>query len=180
MPRLTAENLAELRALLNNNDRAGFYIKYYDLTIDLDPAGARQSLLQAHICSYSGFLGGGALLGNAIAKFSNPEKYTISLDAFSLAICWAMLGEIEKKVLAGESGALTKAEIFKSDNAVWDDLGLFEYFPGRILQIPITGLEHLLSGGSVAAIMSGIQLLFGDRVGFSSNDYSGLREDKRD
>lgn len=41
MSRLTTVDLEVLEAFLNRNDRAGFYIKYYDLTKGIDPEGAR-------------------------------------------------------------------------------------------------------------------------------------------
>jgi hypothetical protein len=67
VPRLTNDQIDELVRLLDvNHDRGGFYLAYYNFIKPFSPSGAEQVLLQAQISTYSGFFGGGALIGNAI------------------------------------------------------------------------------------------------------------------
>ena len=70
---LTAQDVAALRDILTSDsttaDRGGFYLAYYEMIKDIDAEAARQVLMQAHISTYSGFFGGAALLGNALANW---------------------------------------------------------------------------------------------------------------
>src|SRR5882762_5648070 len=120
-------------------DRGGFYVKYYDILkrIAGDPPtgpiwdAANLVLVQAHVSTYSGFAGGGALLGNAIAKFGNPDKYTVSLDEFSWDVAKNLYDRILDSWRGGAgTGILTKAQVFASDNQAWTNKGLLDYFPG--------------------------------------------------
>ena len=100
---ITQAHIDELESLLLNGDRGGFYLRYYELS------GSQQALLQAHISTYSGFAGGAALFGNAIAKFSNPSLYTITLDQFSEDIAWGLFDGIDNDVnQVGGSGIQNK------------------------------------------------------------------------
>src|SRR5712671_1988693 len=98
-------------------DRGGFYVKYFEILKRID-GGARGPiwdaanlvLVQAHVSTYSGFAGGGALLGNAIAKFGNPDKYTVSLDEFSWDVAKNLYDRILDSWRGGAgTGILTKA-----------------------------------------------------------------------
>jgi hypothetical protein len=80
MAQISTQDLGNLRTLLDNNDRAGFCLYYYNVT------SSRETLLQAHVATYSGFFGGSELFANAVAKFSNPTLYNLSLKAFSTRI----------------------------------------------------------------------------------------------
>jgi hypothetical protein len=60
MPFVTQSDLADLKSFLDKGDRAGFYLKYYDLS------GQGQALVLAQISSFSGTPGVAALISNTI------------------------------------------------------------------------------------------------------------------
>lgn len=96
MPELTQTDINELREILGTSfdteaKRAEFYLAYYEKIKDVDFEAAKQVLIQAQITTYSGFIGGAALLGNAFAKFAEPELYNVSLDEFSWDIADGLL-----------------------------------------------------------------------------------------
>ena len=86
----------------------GFYLAYAQLirnyqgingitpTGNLDTDAAAQAILQAEVSTYSGFAGGGALIGNAIAKFSAPDQYNLTLDQFSYDVANGLLSAIKQ------------------------------------------------------------------------------------
>lgn len=54
MAQLTQEDIDELGQFINNDNRTGMYLRYYELT------GSDQALEQAYISTFSEFTGGAA------------------------------------------------------------------------------------------------------------------------
>lgn len=129
MSGLTLADVQELRRLLGTSwddpaaDRGAFYLLYYELIKGSEVSGARQILMQAQISTYSGFFGGAALLGNAMAKFANPDIYTRSIDEFSWIIADNLLNEIEKNLVLGGSGVFSAEKIQELDRFIWSEHG---------------------------------------------------------
>ena len=146
---------------------------------NVDPTAANQVLLQAQISTYSGFIGGAALLGNALAKNADPDDYNLSLDKFSFDIANALLSEIERRFEEEEPTVLTATQIQNLDQGVWETKGLLEYFPGNF-QLIGQGAENLLSAGTFHSVLAGLQLIFGAKVGFTAADYGGTPETNSD
>jgi Ca2+-binding RTX toxin-like protein len=168
LSQLTTEHVSTLRELWEADDRGAFYLYYYKLT------GSVQSLIQAHIGTYSGLYGGAALIGNAIAKHSNPELYSISLDEFSSRIVQGLLVGIEESFQNGAgTGVLSNDAIQQRDQGVWTSLGMGDYFPGNF-QLYDDGISNLLSAGTLSSGLAAIQLTYA-RVGFDANDFQGER-----
>jgi Ca2+-binding RTX toxin-like protein len=136
--------------------------------------GARQLLLQAYITSFSGFIGGAAILGNAIAKFGSPENYNLTLTQFSIDIIAGLLDTIDIEVNEnGGDGVLSADEIQRADSQVWIDKNLGQYFPGNF-QLWDESPDFLFSAGNLSAALSGLQLAFGGQIGYEREDYPGL------
>jgi hypothetical protein len=55
---LTQQELGALNSMLQEGDRAGFYITYYEMT------GSAEALLQAKVATFSGLAGGAAFVAN--------------------------------------------------------------------------------------------------------------------
>lgn len=164
---ITAAQLEELRTLLvERQDRGGFYYKYFLLT------GSEQSLIQGHITTYSGFIGGAAQVGNSIAKLSNPDKYTITLDHFSYLIAKGLLDAVEADIQGGGTGFLTPTQIMDVDRAVWNSLDMGEYFPGNV-QMWHIGVENLFSAGTFSSLLAGLQVTMGSLVGNTAEKFQG-------
>ena len=184
--RLTQGDIDALTALIGTDwrvaDRGGFYVKYYEILkrIDSNPNGpvmaaANLVLVQAHVSTYSGFAGGGALLGNAIAKFGNPDKYTVSLDEFSWDVAKSLYNNIVQSWNGGVgTGILTKGQVFASDNQAWTEKGLLDYFPGLLLQVTIEDYHKFFTAGTISSGLSALQLMFGAQVGFQQQDRPGV------
>ncbi|WP_199084622.1 calcium-binding protein [Bosea sp. ASV33] len=176
---LSQSDVAELKSLLGDSyqvgDRAAFYLRYYELIKPHNSTAAAQILLQAHIATYSGFIGGAALLGNAIAKFARPDLYTISLDEFSWDICKGLLASIELSVDKGgaDAGYLSEFEIRSSDQSVWAEKGLQDYFPGNF-QLWSVDYDNLLTASTMSNAIAFLQLVFGSHIGFKRSDYTGI------
>src|ERR1700675_2681982 len=105
--RLTQDDINKLASLIGTDwhtaDRTVIYLEYYNLLKQYAPSNGGNNfstsdlmLLQASISSYSGFAGGGALLGNALAKFANPDLYNISLDEFSWDVAAGLFASIKE------------------------------------------------------------------------------------
>jgi hypothetical protein len=73
-------DIDKMQDLLDSGDRAGAYLYYYELIKNVDPSAGHQILIQAQITTYSGFFGGAALIGNALAKHANPALYPPTLE----------------------------------------------------------------------------------------------------
>jgi Ca2+-binding RTX toxin-like protein len=178
MPGLTQADVLQLRAMMGSsyatsNNRGGFYLRYYELIKGYDQQAAAQVLLQAHISTYSGFFGGAALLGNAIAKFARPDLYTITLDQFSWDIANALLLSIEASVANSGTGIFSATQIQAFDQGVWQSKGLGDYFPGNF-QLWQQDIDNLITSSSFSDALAGYQLLFGAKVGFVASDYAGV------
>jgi hypothetical protein len=131
-------------------------------------------LVQAHVSTYSGFAGGGALLGNALAKFANPDKYTVSLDEFSWDVAKNLYDKIVDSCNGGAgTGVLTKHDVIDSDNQAWTNKGLLDYFPGLLLQTR-RDYTTLFTAGSLGSGLAAIELMFGAKVGFQAGDRPGV------
>ncbi|SFI31048.1 hypothetical protein [Bradyrhizobium sp. cf659] len=99
---ITQLDIDKIQELLDSGDRAGAYIYYYELIKDVDPSAGRQILIQAQITTYSGFFGGAALIGNALAKHANPDLYPPTLDGFSVDIVQGLINAIKADFTNGD------------------------------------------------------------------------------
>ncbi len=178
---ITQENIDNLSEILSGGyaagNRAEFYLAYYQLLKDngADVDALKQILIQTQISTYSGFFGGAALLGNAIALAANPEPYPGPLDNFSYEICVGMLAAIQADFSsANGDGILTAQQMQAADQGVWEANQLKDYFPGNIQLwwVDEEGLENFFSAGSLSAALAGYQLIFGAQVGFRPDDYN--------
>ncbi len=168
---LTMADVDAMNAILDSGDRAGAYLYYYNIIRDVDRAAADQILMQMQITTYSGFFGGAALIGNSIAKDSNPDLYPETLDLFSEQILRGLILTIEERIFEGESGILTAQNIRDADWGVWDSMQMGNYFPGNF-QFPYTD-SVFYSEGTLAAMLAGLQLTFGSRVGNKAEHFTG-------
>lgn len=166
-----------LKTILESGDRGGFYLKYYELT------GSRMALIQAHITTYSGFFGGSAIFGNAIAKYSNAENYPETLDMFSRQIADALLISIKNNIdpdgdgVVDGTGILTDQEILDSDRAVWNSKDMGDYFPGNYL-MATESINDLFSAGTLSSVLAGMQHVFASKLGYEADDYDGYYLDE--
>jgi hypothetical protein len=181
--RLSQDDINKLASLIGTDwhtaDRTGFYLEYYNLLKQYAPSNGGNNfstsdlmLLQASISSYSGFAGGGALLGNALAKFANPDLYNISLDEFSWDVAAGLFASIKKDWLGGGSGIFSTSDVFSSDNDVWQSKGLLEYFPGQAIEYNFD-YTKLFTAGTLGGALSGLELIFGAQIGFTEADRIG-------
>lgn len=112
---ITQQNVDQIQYILDSGNRAGAYLYYYELIKTYDADAAWQILIQAQITSYSGFFGGAALIGNALAKHSNPTLYNLSLDEFSRQIVQGLVDNIQEELDLGGDGVLSRTQIQESD-----------------------------------------------------------------
>ena len=147
---LTSNDIASLKSCLDNGDRAGFYIAYYNLT------GSQEALVQAQISSFSGQLGLLAYDANAVAQAGltltgQRSLYPATVDDFSLQIAKAVFNAIQVDVNTGGTGVLTNQEIFQVSKAQWDDRGIGAWFPGDPFagQYPAPSLIVNILGGFI-------------------------------
>jgi hypothetical protein len=149
---ITMTDVDAMIAILNSGDRAGAYLYYYNLIKDVDREAANQILMQMQITTYSGFFGGAALIGNAIAKDSNPDLYPETLDQFSDEIGRGLLSTIAFQIGEGSSGVLTADDIQTADRGVWNSYQIGHYLPGNI-QFSMDG-PTFYSEGTLAAMLA--------------------------
>ncbi|MDR6306465.1 hypothetical protein GGQ85_004197 [Nitrobacter vulgaris] len=74
-----------------------------------------------------------------------------------------MFLKIKSDVEAGRTGILSDQEMQSSDQEVWAEQGLADYFPGNV---PLwhLGFKTLLSAGTAASTLTALQLPFGARI----------------
>ena len=65
---LSSQDLATLRASIDDGDRTKFYYDYWKMT------GNSVPLFAAQVSSYSGIIGGAAIQGNYVAKILNQAR----------------------------------------------------------------------------------------------------------
>nr|AYN62292.1 hypothetical protein [Heteroscytonema crispum UCFS10] len=171
---ITQTDIIAMNALLKKGDRGGAYLYYYNLIKDVDREAVSQILIQAQITTYSGFFGGAAMIGNAIANNSNPDKYPAEgLDKFSSDIVQGLIDAIAKELSANQDGVLTKEQIQLADHGVWENkYKMGDYFPGNI-QIVAQDPTVLATPGTLAAVLAGSQLLLGAKIGNEKSKFSG-------
>ena len=184
---ITQDDVNRLQSLLDRARIEGFgraevYLEYYRLLKDIPGTeeARKQILIQTYITTFSGALGGAALLGNAIAKFSDPDNYQTTLTVFTEDIIQGLIDAIVNDINRSDGdgdGVLTQRQIQLADSGVWDLRGLGQYFPGNI-QFTDEGPDVLLSGGNLGAALAGYQLLFGGQVGFEEEDYPNAEWDR--
>ncbi|MGK0247956.1 MAG: hypothetical protein ACI910_000684, partial [Oleispira sp.] len=164
--KITTAHVDTMQALLNEGNRGGAYMFYYMLT------GNTQALVQAQITTYSGFFGGAALYGNYLAKIANPDKYTLSLDQFSIDIVQANIDAIRIDINGGNNGLLSPEDLQVADYGVWVDKEMGDYFPGNLLA-PGGSISLLFTAGSANGLVGGRQgVLFGNYLSsFESDNY---------
>jgi Ca2+-binding RTX toxin-like protein len=168
---ITQTDIIAMNALLKKGDRGGAYLYYYNLIKNVDRDAVSQILIQAQITTYSGFFGGAAMIGNAIAKNSNPDKYPAEgLDKFSADIVQGLIDAIATEVNANQDGVLTKEQIQLVDRGVWENkYKMGDYFPGNF-QI---GGDQYKTPGSLSALLAGSQLILGAKIGNEASKFSG-------
>jgi len=131
MVQITQANINRMETMLNNNDRTGMELYYYELT------GSQAALNMAYISSFSSYMGGTAYNANMVAKASNKLLYPVDtlemagVEHFSVQIAVDFLSAVKREVAAGNSGDLTQAQILATGRATWDRFGLGEKFPGN-------------------------------------------------
>ncbi len=123
---ITQEMLTRWQNFINSGNRAGFYYEYYK------ESGQYQALIQASITSYSGAIGGLALVGNYMAKIDDEQHYGLTLDDFSTQIAKETFDNIKDEVEKGNSGYLTETRMANIDRAVWISHDMGDLFPGNL------------------------------------------------
>lgn len=137
------KTLGSLNPLTQN--RGGAYGELITLMlnagVDKNSDAINQLKIQSQITTGSGFIGGGAILGNMYARtntgfdqIGNP-LYNITLDQFSYEILSRQLTAISQDLQRGGSGVLSGAEMRALDYSVWNDKGMGDYFPGLVQMI---------------------------------------------
>ena len=129
MTQLTQGNLSDLQAYLNNNDRAGFYMKYWELT------GSEEALFQAQISTLNGFWGGAAEVANELVKTFDTVAGNYSYPAggveqFSLQIAQSTYNAIANDVNSGGTGVINDSTIMSFAEQEWVNNNLPGQFPG--------------------------------------------------
>ena len=119
-----------------SDDRVLAYQKLAKVYKDVDPDAYGQIVLQMQITSYSGKIGGAAILGNYVAATNNPVKYTDSLDKFSWDILDQTIRGHERMIELHEQkkaplSTFTQKELQLLDFSVWDEKGMGGSFPGN-------------------------------------------------
>ncbi|MEZ5996460.1 MAG: cadherin domain-containing protein [Hyphomonadaceae bacterium] len=111
---------------------------YYEIGTRLTSAGygeaGAQMFFQASISSYSGSLGGAALIGNDWAKRNAPGEYPSDLNAFSLHVLDNVLEYMRRDLVRGGDAVFTREEYLQIDYLAWQDLGVAHWFPGNLLR----------------------------------------------
>ena len=120
---------------LVNPLRGNAYVELAYLYLEIGSPEAKQSayqlLGQAQITTYSGQLGGAALMGNATAKLKAGSAYNITLDYFSYLIAKRLVAAVERDLDNGGDGVLSVQEMHALDYSVWRELGMGHLFPGN-------------------------------------------------
>lgn len=118
---VTQDHINVMQGLLDNNQRAEVYMYYSKLIGNNDPSAVNQLMMQAQITTYSGIIGGAALMGNFNAKKNAPDLYNLTLDDFSKDIIQGMIKAIETDISPeeGGTGLLTANDIQAADKGVW-------------------------------------------------------------
>ncbi|MBO9666098.1 MAG: hypothetical protein J7501_04735 [Bdellovibrio sp.] len=170
-PGVSEEDIKDLKAALARNDRAGMYLRLYQLT------GDEFWLMDAQITSFSGVWGGTALRANFEIKVQNKELYEDSLDHFSLTIAGNMLKWVEGSVREGRKGYVELGDLLmKGDGEIWRSKGLINQYPGRVLFLNLgeyrfKELIHVVGTGSIYSFVAVFK--DGRNLGKRPADYAG-------
>jgi len=130
---------------LDNDRRTNAYIDYANDILNSGVDGAleayHQLMITAQISSYSGPVGGAAILGNLNAwhesggvdgVYGQLITNGFSLDEFSKHIAQTIFNAVRVDLeQGGGDGIFTGAELRALSYAGWDSLDLAEYFPGN-------------------------------------------------
>lgn len=120
-------------ALLAAGKRTEAYVEYAeDLLSNGEFGGYHQVMMMAQISSYSGDVGGAAILGNLVA--SKHEDYNLSLDDFSRDVAERLFEAVRIDVSDTTSegqGLFNAAEVRALAYSAWADKGLGGEFPGN-------------------------------------------------
>ena len=136
MTTITTTDIAHLRSLLGDEfsyeaDRGRFYLEVAELYRETD--AFEQVMIQAEITTYSGAIGGSALLGNHHAQQHGGDKYDVTLDEFSWEIADRFLEAMEKDITQFDgSSVFSSDQIQLLDYSVWHEKGIGDLFPGNI------------------------------------------------
>jgi hypothetical protein len=173
-PGVTQADIPALQAYLNANppygDRAGFYMKLYQLT------GDAQALMQAQICTFSGIVGGLAFAANAQVQSEVPSQYPSGgVIQFSNQIAKAELQMVISAVNNGTGNQISNKNISDAARAAWVDSptgDISQYFPGTLLDG--STLSYLANpSGAPPGVQADLQnLIAGMVLGTSASDYA--------
>ncbi|QNM95070.1 tandem-95 repeat protein [Chitinimonas koreensis] len=171
---------AEMQMAAGN--RVGAYITLFKET------GNELLAVQMQIASYSGGFGGGAILGNSMAKAdAMTDMYDVNLDQFSADIDSGNIRAMRADIRNGGTGRLTVDQLAAVDRGVWAMKGLGQEFPGNMLfgpQNPVPGsgpygadsdqfwdkLAALVSNGNLNSTLIGAHLFYME-VGIRPSEY---------
>ena len=133
MTQLTQTDLIDLQAYIAANDRAGFYMKYWELT------GSEEVLLQAQISTLNGLFGGTAEVANELVKtldtISGNYSYPAGgVEEFSLQIAQSLYSAIEDNVNSGGTGVIDDTAMISLAEQQWYVNNLPGQFPGDAKQ----------------------------------------------
>ena len=129
---VTQADLPLLKAMIDANDRAGFYLLYYNMT------GSQEALLQAQISSFSGSIGGVALYANAtvqgeLSLVGKRSLYPPTVEVFSLEIATALYDDVAANVTNGGNGVIPRLPNISRREQHLDSEGPRGFFPGNPL-----------------------------------------------
>jgi hypothetical protein len=121
---LTQIQYEEIKALHDREDRTGAYLKYYEFT------GSQQTLRQAKISQFSGFIGGIAELANKVAEL-HPNYPKGQVIEFSKLVEQDWFNTLTKK--HNEHKVFDDSEMLRTAQETWARMKLEEFFPGNSL-----------------------------------------------
>jgi Ca2+-binding RTX toxin-like protein len=146
MNQITQEKLNRLNSLLSKGDRGRVYLELAETYKPVSSNAFNQIIQQAQITTYSGVIGGAAILGNFYAKnnagsnSNGKSRYDVPLDVFSVQIIKRLLDATQLSLNRGGNGILTIDEIRALDYSVWNDKGIGHLFPGNLQGRDIKGI----------------------------------------
>jgi hypothetical protein len=105
MTTINQSQINEIQTLVNQGNRTGAYLKYYEYT------GSSEALVQANISSFSGFYGEVAQNANQSIAFDYPDEYNTTVDQFSIAIANDFVSALQTKYNTTGNGYVNDNEM---------------------------------------------------------------------
>jgi len=124
MTTITQAQYDQLKALLNNNDRVGFYVALHGMT------GNKTALLMAQISSNSGIVGGLAWAVNVAYDYLLPGYPPEGVEQFSKDIAIGDLNALKLQPSGGYA-VPSEQEMLLVAARIWQEKGLGPWFPGN-------------------------------------------------